>query len=106
MGEDGAGTGEASLWDGQRDLRQGLLFQGLHQDAFQAADVDEVHLQSPTAGGVQALGGVALPQPEELVALANLGPGHLAFKKTLSEFGHRRPQFAASLLMWPGVLVV
>ena len=36
---------------------------GLYQDAFQPADIDEVHVQDPPAGGVQALGDVAPAQP-------------------------------------------
>ena len=56
MGEDGSGTGEASPGNGQGNLGQGFLFEGLHQDAFQSPHVNEVHFQGPPAGGVQALG--------------------------------------------------
>ena len=35
---------------------QGLFFQGLHQDPFQSAYVDEVHGEGPLAGGVETLG--------------------------------------------------
>jgi len=64
MGEYGAGPGEASGGRGQGQLGRGLLVQGLHQDALQAADVDEVHVQGPAAGGVQARAGVALGQAQ------------------------------------------
>ena len=92
MGKDAAGTGEAARRHGQWQLGQGLLFQGLHQDALQAAHVDEVHGEGLAAGGVQALGGVALAQAQELVSLADLGLGHPALEETLGEFVHRWSQ--------------
>ena len=64
------------------------MFQGLEQDAFHSAHVNEVHLQGPAAGGVQAFGGVALPQADELVALPDLGPGQGSVEEALDEFGH------------------
>ena len=92
MGEDGAGPGEASGGRGQWQLGRSLLVQGLHQDAFQAAHVDEVHVHRPPAGGVQARAGVALGQAQQLVPLAELGPRQGVSKETLGEFGHRRSQ--------------
>ena len=42
MGEDGSWPGEPADWYGQGQLGHGFLFQGLHQDAFQPAHIDEV----------------------------------------------------------------
>ena len=87
-GEDSARAGEASCWQ-RRGMFWGLLLlQGLEQDAFHSAHVNEVHLQGPAAGGVQAFGGVALPQADELVALPDLGPGQGPVEEALGEFGH------------------
>ena len=60
MGKGAAGAGEATRGQRLGWLGQGLLFQSLHQDAFQTSDVDKVHLQSFSAGGIQPLGRVAL----------------------------------------------
>ena len=67
-----------------------LLLQGLEEDAFHSAHVDQVHLQGLPAGGVQAFGGVALSQAQELVTLPDPGPGQGPVEEALSEFGHRR----------------
>ena len=69
MGEDMAGASESSSGQRRRMLWGLLSFQGLHQNAFHPSHIDEVHLQGPPAGGVQALGSVAPPQADELVAL-------------------------------------
>ena len=69
-------------------MGRGLLFQCLYQDALDAAHVDEVDVQGPLAGGVQALGGVTLAQTQQLVSMPNPGP------KDPSEFARcaaRRP---------------
>ena len=63
-----------------------ILFQGLHQDAFQPAHVDEVHCQGPTTGGVQTLRRVTLAQTQQLVSLPDLGPGQGAVEETLGKF--------------------
>ena len=62
MGEDAAGTGEAAGGERRGQLGHGLLLQGLDQDAFDPAHVDEVDVESPAAGGVQTPGRVALPE--------------------------------------------
>ena len=69
MGEDAARAGEAP--EGQRRGMLGSLglFQGLEQDALHSTHVDQVHLQGPAAGGIQAFGRVALAQADELVPL-------------------------------------
>ena len=74
LGEDAAGTAEAPEPHRQGLLGSDLLLQGLHQDALQPAHVDEVDVQSPAAGGVQALCGVALAEAQQLVPLPDLGP--------------------------------
>ena len=105
MGEDRAGPGETAGWPGQGRLGSGFLFQGLHQDAFQAADVDEVNLQGSLAGSVETLRRVALSQPEQLVPLPDPGPGQRAFEETLGELVHRRPQLgrlALDVIRRPG----
>ena len=89
MGEDVARAGKASCGQGRWMFRGLLLFQGLEQDALDAPDVDEVHVQGPTTGGVQALGCVALTQAQELVALPDSRPGQGTVEEPLGEFGHR-----------------
>ena len=98
MSEDGAGAGEASCWQCRWMLRSLGLFQGLEQDAFHAEHVDEVHLQGTLAGGVQAFGGVALLQADELVALPYFGPRQRTVKEALGEFGHRRTLLGGAAL--------
>ena len=62
------------------------------QDAFQAAHVDEVHRQGPSARGVQTLRRVALAQTQQLVSLPDPGPGQGAVEETFGKFSHRRSQ--------------
>ena len=69
MGEYLARACEAARWQGWGMLGSLLLLQGLEQDAFHAAHVNQVHLQGPAAGRVQAFGRVALAQADELVPL-------------------------------------
>ena len=105
MGEDGAGPGETAGWRRQGQLGSGFLFQGLHPDAFQAADVDEVNLQGSLAGSVETPRRVALSQPEQLVPLPDPGPGQWAFEETLGELVHCRPQLgrlALDVIRSPG----
>ena len=64
MSEDAAGTCEATRWHRQGQLGRGFLFQGLHQDALDAAHIDEVHVQGAATGGVQTLCRVALTQAQ------------------------------------------
>ena len=89
MGEDAARAGEAACGQGRGMLGSLGLFQGLEQDALHAAHVNQVHLQGPTAGVVQAFGRVALAQAQELVALPDPRPGQGAVEESLSEFAHR-----------------
>ena len=83
MGEDRAWPGEPAGWYGQGQLGHGFLFQGPHQDAFDPAHVDEVHVQGPAAGVVQTLRCVALSQADQLVSLPDLGPA--LFQKSYSQ---------------------
>ena len=64
MSEDLAWAGEAAHGQRRGMLRGLLLLKGLQQDALHAAHVGEVNLQGLSAGGVQALGRVALPQAD------------------------------------------
>ena len=91
LGEDASGPSEAAGWQGQRQLGRGLLFQSLDQDVLHAVHVDEVDVQGPLTGGVQALGGVAVAQAQQLVSLPDLGPGVVALEEAFGEFAHRRP---------------
>ena len=79
-------------------LRSLGLFQGLEQDAFHATHVNQVHLQGSTAGGIEAFGGVALAQAQELVALPDASPGQGAVEEALGEFGHRGALFGGAAL--------
>ena len=81
LGKDASGPSEAAGGQGQRQLGSGLLCQGLHQDALHAVDVDEVDVEGPLTGGVQALGGVTLSQAQQLVSLPDLGWTLRIFRK-------------------------
>ena len=74
------------------------MLQGLDQDAFHPAHVDEVDLQGSSAGRVQALWGVALSQPQELVALSDPGPGQRSVEEAVGELAHRRPLLGGTAL--------
>ena len=65
--------------------RRGLLLEGLDEDALDAAHVDEVDLERAAAGGVEAGGGVALGQAQQLVALPQLRPGQRPLEEPLGE---------------------
>ena len=67
------------------------MLQGLDQDAFHPAHVDEVDLQGSSAGRVQALWGVSLSQPQQLVSLSDPGPGQRSVEEAVGELAHRRP---------------
>ena len=70
MSEDGARLGEST-----RGLRlRGLLLQGLDEYALETAHVYQVYGESPPAGGIETLRGVAFSQTDELVSLPELGP--------------------------------
>ena len=91
-------AGEAARGRRRWQFGRGLLLQGLHQDALDAAHVDEVHFQCSAAGGIEALGSVALAEAEQLVPLPDLGPRQRAVEEALSEFAHRRPQLGSLVL--------
>ena len=74
------------------------MLQSLDQDALHPTHVDEVDLQGPSACGVEALWGVALPQPQELVALSDPGPGQGSVEEAVGELGHRRPLLGSTAL--------
>ena len=88
MGEDVSGLGEASRRQWWGMIRRLAPLQGLDQDAFDPAHVDEVHVQGPAAGGVQTLRRVALSEADQLVSLPDLGPWKGAFKEPV---GRIRP---------------
>ena len=67
------------------------MLQSLYQDALHPTHVDEIDLQGPSASGVEPLWGVALPQPQELVALSDPRPGQGSVEEAVCELGHRRP---------------
>ena len=99
MGEDVAWAGETSCRRRRWRVRGGLLLlQGLDQNALHSTHVDEVHLQCPAAGGIQALSGVALPQADELVSLPDSRPGSGTVEEALGELGHRRSQLGSLAL--------
>lgn len=59
----------------ERQGRLPLVLEGEHQDALQASHIDQVEAERPGARGLQTFGAVALRQPQQLLALAQLGPG-------------------------------
>ena len=53
-GKDAAGTGEAAgQWRRRRYSRHGFLLQRLHQDALQAAHINQVYGESLLTGGIK-----------------------------------------------------
>ena len=98
VGEELAWAGEAACGQGWRMLRNLLLLQGLEQDAFHATHVDEVNLQGPAAGGVQALGSVALAKAQELVALSDSRPEQRAAEEAVGELGYCGALFGGAAL--------
>ncbi len=60
-------------------------FQRQGQDSLQTTDVEQVERQGPRAGGVQTRGGVALGEAEQLLGLAELGPGQRSRQQPLGE---------------------
>ena len=64
------------------------MLQCLDQDALHTTHVNQVHVQGSAAGGVEALGGVALPHAQELVALPDPGPRQGPVKESVGKFGH------------------
>ena len=94
-------TRRSRAWrSGQRrgQLGQSLLLQRLHLDALHPGHIDEFGVESPAAGGVQALGRVALPEAEQLVAPPHLGPREGAVKEPVGKFSHRRSRLGRDAL--------
>ena len=100
--EDGTGSGEAARWRGLGLWRRGLLLEGLDQDAFDAADIDQVDLKGAAAGIIEASGRVALRQAQQLVSLPQLCPGHRTVEQPLGVTAHGLTELGrASLdLLW------
>ena len=67
MSEDAARPSESPRRQWRKMGLDSFFFQGLDQDAFEATHVDEVDRQGFLAGGVKAFGGIAFPQPNELL---------------------------------------
>ena len=76
----------------------GAIDKGLDQDALHATHVNQVHLQSPAARRIEALGGVALTQVKEFVALPDLGPWEGPVKQAVGEDGYCRAQLRRAAL--------
>jgi hypothetical protein len=76
----------------QHELAPGLLGGGcgvalelvLH-DLLDAPDVVEFEVEGPPAGGLEPRAAVLVGQPQELLALAQLGPGEVTREKLLEE---------------------
>ena len=103
MGERAARAGETAWW--RRCLRgfwKGVLLQGLYQDALETAYIDEVYGQSSLTGSLQTECGVAFSQPQQLLALPELGPGEWPFQEPMGKGRHRGPSSAAWRLMPSG----
>ena len=90
MSEDAARPSESPRRQWRKMGLDSFFFQGLDQDAFEATHVDEVDRQGFLAGGVKAFGGIAFPQPNELLPLPELAPGHRTIEESVGEGGDRR----------------
>jgi hypothetical protein len=76
-------------WGEQDELASGLCRRGvrlgveaLNEDTLDARDVDEIKGESPSAGAVQTGGSILVPQPDEFLGLAELGPGEVSLEQT------------------------
>src|SRR5262245_37833910 len=72
--------------------RLGFVFEGERQDAFEATHVDQVEAQRSGTRGRQSLRGVALAEPQEALALAQLGPGEGCIQQAFGELADLRTE--------------
>src|SRR6516225_11256741 len=83
-------------------LRLGLRFQSLFQNALEAVDVEQVEVESPSAGRVQTIGAVAFGQAQQLLGLTETAPGELAAQKLIGEIAGGGSQFTGPLAVVVG----
>jgi hypothetical protein len=75
------------------------LLEVLAQDGFDAPDVDEVEGEGALTGDLEAMEAVLLAQAQELLALAELGPGHGAGEQGLAKRPICTPSCSACRMM-------
>ncbi len=76
MGEVIRGTQEAGREQHELSRRLGVAerFEAVHDDAFEALDVDQVEGERAPAAGVEAREAVLVAEAQELLGLAQLRP--------------------------------
>src|SRR5258708_12354228 len=89
-GETAAGQRLDALLDWR--WRLPFVFQGQHQNALEASHVDEVETQRSGTRGIQSFRRVALGQPQQPLALAQLGPRKGCIQQALGELTDLRPK--------------
>src|SRR5258708_6211606 len=62
-----------------------FVLQSQHQNTFDAPHIDQVEAQRSGAGRLEALGCVAFGQAQQLLALAQFGPGKGSLQQPLGE---------------------
>ncbi len=58
-----------------------ISLEGLHNNALDASDFDEVEADRPAASCIDAIGAVLVDESHELLSLAQIGPGEVATEK-------------------------
>ena len=89
-GEAAAGQGVDALLSGR--WRLPFVFQGQHQNALETADVDQIEAERSGARRFQAFGRVAFAQPQQPLALAQLGPREGRIQQAFGELANVRTE--------------
>lgn len=92
--ESGPFAGEASRWSGCIHLAWlGFGFQRLNQNALHAAHIDQIDTESHFARRIEASGGVALAEAQQLLALPEPRPWEGLAQQTLGKLTDGRTKF-------------
>src|SRR5438876_392367 len=83
----GAQEDELPSGAGRRRGREPLL-----EDDLDPADVDEIEVQRPLAGAVEARTAILVAEPQELLGLAEIGPGERRDKQALEKAADVGPE--------------
>jgi len=83
----GAQEDELASGAGWRHGRESFL-----EDGLDPADVNEIEVQRPLAGAVEARAPVLVAEPQELLRLAEVGPGEWRHEQAFEEAADVRPE--------------
>src|SRR5207237_8591501 len=85
-------TARPYLCGGEWLVHRGITLDRQDDDALEPPHIHELIRQRPRARRLQAFGGVALAEPEQLLDLAQLGPRQRSFEQPNRESVHAGPQ--------------